>query len=94
MASAEELAALEAYVAAPLRERTPDAHGWFQRSWASRLPAWLKLAKNRAPILAGLARLRARLPAWLVVTPPHPTRRPYETAPMGVRARRARRKNG
>lgn len=60
--NARHLAALEAYALAALRERRRDpAHGWSNQSFASRLPAWIKAAKNRADVGKGLARLRARL---------------------------------
>ncbi len=51
----EHLAFLERYVAATLRERTPNKNS----SLASRLPAWLTSAKNREEVLRGIARLRA-----------------------------------
>ena len=48
---------LERYVAADLRERTPNQN----RSLASRLPRWIKSAKNRDEVLKGICRLRERL---------------------------------
>lgn len=60
--NARHLAALEAYAQADLRERRIDpAHGWSNQSFASRLPKWVKAAKNRAEVGRALARLRARL---------------------------------
>ncbi len=60
--NARHLAALEDYALAPLRERRRDpAHGWSNQSFASRLPKWIKAAKNRAELAKALIRLRARL---------------------------------
>lgn len=47
---------LRRYVAATLRERSSDAGN---KSMASRLPAWVKSAKNRASILKRIERLAA-----------------------------------
>jgi hypothetical protein len=53
---------LEDVVGAGLRERARDEkYGWSNGSLASRLPAWIKSAKNRAHVKKGLSRLRARL---------------------------------
>jgi hypothetical protein len=52
---------LEGYIGAQLRERGRGEHGWSNRSLASRMPGWMKSAKNRAEVMKGLARLRARL---------------------------------
>ena len=50
---------LESYVEAKLRERHEDEdQGWANTSLVSRLPAWMKSAKNREEVLKGLARLR------------------------------------
>ncbi|MBB3734015.1 hypothetical protein [Nonomuraea dietziae] len=54
---AEHLDFLERYVRAFIREREPNRNG----SLASRLPAWLKDAKNRDLVLARCATLRVRL---------------------------------
>lgn len=54
---AEHLDFLERYVQASLREREPNRNG----SLASRLPAWMKNAKNREAVLACCATLRVRL---------------------------------
>ena len=53
---------LAAFVGARIRERRRDpVHGWSNAAIASRLPAWLKVAKNRAAILKGVERLRRRV---------------------------------
>lgn len=57
--NAEHLDLLESYVSASLRERVPDRK---QYSLVEKLPAWVKSAKNRDAVLAGLGRLRERLP--------------------------------
>jgi hypothetical protein len=50
---------LERYVGARLREHAQHPeHGWSNASVASRLPAWMKSAKNRDAILSCIARLR------------------------------------
>lgn len=59
---------LERYVAAGLREREPNRNS----SLASRLPAWIKSAKNRDDVLRGLARMRASLPAGRAEGSPAP----------------------
>ena len=50
---------IENYVSATLRERSPNAN----RSLASRLPKWIKSAKNRGDILKAIAKLRGKLDA-------------------------------
>ncbi|WP_336212225.1 hypothetical protein [Nonomuraea sp. LPB2021202275-12-8] len=55
--NAEHLDFLERYVRAFIREREPNRNG----SLASRLPAWLKDAKNRDAVLGCCATLRVRL---------------------------------
>ncbi|MBI5596565.1 MAG: TFIIB-type zinc ribbon-containing protein [Elusimicrobia bacterium] len=57
----DHLAFLEGYVGADLRQRAPDDAGWSNRSTGSRLPLWIKSAKNREAVLKGLAKLRERL---------------------------------
>jgi hypothetical protein len=47
---------LESYVAARLRERKPKV-----KSVASRLPNWMKLAKNRPKILRAIGKLKEKL---------------------------------
>lgn len=60
--SERHLAFLEDFVGARLRERVRDeTYGWTNASLASRLPTWMKAAKNRDEVLKGLARLRTRL---------------------------------
>lgn len=56
--NADHLTFLENYVAAGLRETAPG-----NGRLASRLPAWIKSAKNRDDIVRALARLRERLEA-------------------------------
>jgi hypothetical protein len=51
---------LERFVLADLRERT-HLEGRANTSMASRLPRWMKLAKNRDTILQAIAKLRAGL---------------------------------
>jgi hypothetical protein len=64
--NADHLAFLERYVAADLRENpapgAPLPRGIRNATLASRLPAWMKRARNRDDVLRGLARLRAALP--------------------------------
>jgi hypothetical protein len=53
------LGMIERMVRAPLRERSRDAeYGWSNRSLASRLPRWVKLAKHRAEVLRAIERIR------------------------------------
>jgi hypothetical protein len=55
---------IERLVAAKQRERRIAAmYGWSNRSLASRLPRWVKLAKNRDAVLTAIRRMRARLPS-------------------------------
>lgn len=66
--NAAHLAALERFVSADLRERRPLGTDVGERwcsndSMQSRLPRWMKSAKNRGTVLHALARLRAKLPA-------------------------------
>lgn len=49
---------LENYVKAKLRERIPNTN----KSLASRLPQWIKSAKNRREILKAIEKLRNNLP--------------------------------
>ena len=60
--NAGHLDLLEGFVGATLRERTRDADGWYNKSVASRLPAWMTSRKNRAEVLRVIAQLRQRLP--------------------------------
>lgn len=54
---------LEGFIGAKLRERPADAvdAGYSNRSMASRLPQWMRSAKNRDEVLKGLKTLRKRL---------------------------------
>lgn len=55
------LSEIEAFVGARLRERRPRAtHGWANRAWASRLPRWILLAKNRQDVLQCISRIRQK----------------------------------
>lgn len=50
---------IEEYVAADLREQRQHlSDGWGNRRLANRLPRWMKLAKNRAAVLAAIRKLR------------------------------------
>lgn len=55
----EHLDWLENYVSAKLRERSKNAEsGWRNQSFASRLPKWMKDAKNRNEILNAIKKLQ------------------------------------
>ena len=55
----EHLEWLQNYVSAKLRERTrDDESGWRNQSLASRLPKWIKQAKNRQGILDAINKLQ------------------------------------
>lgn len=56
--NAEHLAFLRGFVTAQLRERIPPASN---RSLASRLPRWMRTAKNRDEVTRGLDRLQRLL---------------------------------
>lgn len=56
--NARHLAELKAYVSATLRERT---RGNITRSLFARLPAWIKLARNRDSVLQAISRLERKL---------------------------------
>ncbi|MES9684307.1 hypothetical protein CN514_20380 [Bacillus sp. AFS001701] len=53
----EHLDFLENYVSASLRERVPNIN----KSIASRLPNWIKSARNRDEVLKGINKLRKKL---------------------------------
>ncbi|MEM7260662.1 MAG: hypothetical protein AAF488_01635 [Planctomycetota bacterium] len=55
--NAEHLEFLNSYVGAELREREPNANA----TLASRLPSWIKRAKNRPKVLRALRRLESKL---------------------------------
>jgi hypothetical protein len=60
--NARHLEALEAYGLARLRERRRDAdHGWSNATFTSRLPKWIKSAKNRDEVEKALRHLKGRL---------------------------------
>ena len=59
-ANEEQLAYLESFIAAGLRERSRGTHGWANSSYASRLPNWMKAAKNRADLLRCIGQLKAK----------------------------------
>ena len=53
---------IEAFVRASLRERRADPKtGWRNKSVASRLPNWIKAAKNRKQILKAIERIKQKL---------------------------------
>ncbi|MEM6292567.1 MAG: hypothetical protein AAGA54_14940 [Myxococcota bacterium] len=52
---------LRRYIAASLRPAARSEEGWANRSLGSRLPRWMKLAKNRDAVLRALGTLEARL---------------------------------
>lgn len=53
---------LESYVSANIRERERhDEWGWHNSSLASRLPKWLKSAKNRESILKAINELKVKV---------------------------------
>ncbi|WP_415894562.1 hypothetical protein ACMXYQ_08950 [Neptuniibacter sp. PT34_22] len=53
---------LESYVGANLRERSKDEElGWRNSSLASRLPKWMKSAKNRDAILKAIGELKQKV---------------------------------
>ena len=50
---------LESFISATIRKRTPSKeYGWSNQSQISRLPRWVKLAKNRAKLLKAIKKLR------------------------------------
>jgi len=55
----EHLAFLEKFVQAKLRERPTPADGYRNKLLASRLPLWMKSARNRDTVMAALAKLRS-----------------------------------
>jgi hypothetical protein len=65
-ANADHLAYLEDVIGASLRERpeaviSPMGRRWVGKGLSWQLPGWMKAAKHRDDVLAGLARLRATL---------------------------------
>lgn len=60
--NAKHLKFLESYVSAKLRERNKDEEwGWSNSSLASRLPKWIKSAKNRDALLRAITELKAKV---------------------------------
>ena len=57
----EQLAYLESFIAAGLRERSGGMHGWANSSYVSRLPSWMKAASNRTELLRCIDQLKAKL---------------------------------
>ncbi|MCA9373825.1 MAG: hypothetical protein R3B71_02800 [Candidatus Gracilibacteria bacterium] len=58
----EHLQYIKEYVSAKLRERTKDPEsGWSNQSIESRLPQWIKSAKNRDLVLKCIKKLEERL---------------------------------
>lgn len=55
----EHLAFLEEFVEAKLRERPNHAGGYRNKLLVSRLPLWIKSARNRDAVMAALAKLRS-----------------------------------
>jgi hypothetical protein len=51
---------LKAYIGASHRERRPDGWKW---SMVTRLPKWVKSAKNRDALLKSIERMEAKLEA-------------------------------
>ena len=51
---------LEDFVSAKHRQRNPRSDTWMNSSLASRLPKWLKAAKNRGQILKAIAVLKVK----------------------------------
>ena len=61
--NATHLGQLRSWIEAPHRTRQHDGTtGWSNRSYFSRLPAWMKSARHRRIILIALERLRQRIP--------------------------------
>ena len=54
-----QLSVIECLVRATLRERRQGPSGWSNSSFVSRLPRWIKEAKNRKVILRRIEQLRA-----------------------------------
>ena len=51
---------LEGFFSAKHRQRNPNNETWKNSSLASRLPKWLKLAKNREQILKAIEVLKVK----------------------------------
>lgn len=61
----QHLAFLEACVVAKQRTSVRNEYGWSNRGLMNRLPAWMKLAKNRDEVLHGLDKLQQKLADYL-----------------------------
>jgi len=61
VANAEHLAFLRSYVAAKHRSRKRGAHGWKNKSLASRIPRWIAESKNRTLVLSALDELEMKM---------------------------------
>ncbi len=53
----EHMFKVKSYVEASLRENLRFSHGWSNRSMVSRLPNWVKSAKNRNNVLKAISNL-------------------------------------
>lgn len=51
---------LEEFVSAKHRQRNPNSDTWMNSSLASRLPKWLKSAKNREQVLKAISVLKVK----------------------------------
>lgn len=58
--NAEHMEFVEDYVAAKLRERKPHEH-YRNKTMSSRLPTWIKLAKNRDAVLKSIVELKKQI---------------------------------
>ena len=52
---------LEDFVSAKQRQRNPNVDTWMNSSLASRLPKWMKAAKNREQVLKAIAVLKNKI---------------------------------
>lgn len=52
---------LENFVSAKHRQRNPNVDAWINSSLASRLPKWMKAAKNREQVLKAIAVLKNKI---------------------------------
>jgi hypothetical protein len=58
--SEDQVAYLESFISAGLRERRRNAEGWANSSCVSGLPSSMKMVKNRADVLRCVDRLKAK----------------------------------
>jgi hypothetical protein len=61
VACPEHLDFLRRYVVAKHRTRKRDAHGWRNKSLASRIPKWIAESKNRTTVLSALDELEKEM---------------------------------